>query len=384
MLLELLALLLLSAVPGPHPAQKASELYENGVSLLDAGEKKEALLVLEKALALDPHLTGARLALAETQEEQGMNVAAERTLWEGLRWHPENLELRKRLYHKLTAAERHMEASDTIWLGVELSEGRDIDVIRLAQASSEGLPETPKRPAQRPLISLPPEDLPEEVPTGTLSRPLGPVGMSYSLFVPDKYNKKKRWALVIGLHDKSVRSEAFLELLKVALGPNPEVLIACPQAPTSQSLTEEGVIQALSDWNRQETDPLVYALMLDLLRRYRVDLERVLLLGVGSGGTHCYGLALAHPEFFQGVAVVYASLPEWAKPQLAGAPSLPFLLMAPGEEADLFASMSQTKTALIDAGAKLEWASTDLPPAGFPVHHGQLILKWWQKLKKKK
>jgi len=370
--------LLFASIPVTLHQEEARTLYQQGLALVDSGKVEEASMVLEKAVVLHPLFTEARLILFELQKEKGLHELAEQTLWEGLRWQPGDLRLRKALYHVLVGQDRHAEAADLIWLGVEMSEGRDVETLRLAQMAKEGTPDALSQPIQRPLISLPPDELPEEAPTGRVRRPLGvEAGLSYSLFVPEGYHKKNRWPLVIGLHDSGIRAESYMELIRVSLGQNEDILLACPQAPTTQSISEKNEILAQSDWTRETVDFIVYALLVDLLSVYRVDLERVLLLGIGSGAVHSYGLALAHPDFFQGVVVVYAGLPAWTEEHLAAARSLRVLLLAPEEKSPLFPVISDSARRLEDVGARVELLSTNQPAKVFPIDQGPHIMKWW-------
>jgi predicted peptidase len=118
--------------------------------------------------------------------------------------------------------------------------------------------------------------------------------LDYLLFLPQGYEKsKQRWPLILFLHGAG-ESGTNLDKLKV-LGP-PKIVETKPDFPfilVSPQTTREG-------WNPDTLN----ALLDDLIRRYRVDKDRIYLTGASMGGSGTWRLAAAHPERFAAIAPV--------------------------------------------------------------------------------
>ena len=110
----------------------------------------------------------------------------------------------------------------------------------------------------------------------------------YLLFLPEGYAKSKQcWPLMLFLHGAG-ESGTNLDKLKV-LGP-PKIVESQPGFPfilVSPQTTREG-------WNPD----MLNALLDEVIRKYRVDKDRVCLTGASMGGTGTWRLAAAHPERF--------------------------------------------------------------------------------------
>ena len=115
--------------------------------------------------------------------------------------------------------------------------------------------------------------------------------LDYLLFLPDGYAKsKQRWPLMLFLHGAG-ESGTNLEKLKV-LGP-PKIVESKPDFPfilVSPQTSREG-------WNPDTLN----ALLDEVIRKYRVDKDRVCLTGASMGGSGTWRLAAAHPEKFAAI-----------------------------------------------------------------------------------
>jgi predicted peptidase len=118
--------------------------------------------------------------------------------------------------------------------------------------------------------------------------------LDYLLFLPEGYAKsKQRWPLMLFLHGAG-ESGTNLDKLKI-LGP-PKIVETKPDFP---------FILVCPQSQRGGWDPdILNALLDDVLRRYRVDQDRVYLTGASMGGIGTWRLAAAHPERFAAIAPV--------------------------------------------------------------------------------
>ncbi len=122
------------------------------------------------------------------------------------------------------------------------------------------------------------------------------VTADYLLFLPQGYdrNKSKRWPLILFLHGAGERGT---NLARVKVHGPPKIVqaqpdfpfvVVSPQCPTGQ---------------RWESDVLL-ALLDDVLKKHRVDRNRVYLTGLSMGGFGTWNLGLSHPERFAAIAPI--------------------------------------------------------------------------------
>jgi predicted peptidase len=118
--------------------------------------------------------------------------------------------------------------------------------------------------------------------------------LDYLLFLPVDYTKsKQRWPLMLFLHGAG-ESGTNLAKLK-ALGP-PKIVESKPDFPfilVSPQSQREG-------WNPDTLN----ALLDEVIRKYRVDKDRVYLTGPSMGGSGTWRLAAAHPEKFAAIVPI--------------------------------------------------------------------------------
>ncbi len=122
------------------------------------------------------------------------------------------------------------------------------------------------------------------------------VDRKYLLFLPDGYNEKKSWPLIMFLHGAGERGDD-LGLVKKH-GPPKIVeekkdfsfIVVSPQCPEDSSWTKEnGFLKELLD---------------DIEARYKVDKYRIYLTGLSMGGYGTWSLACAYPERFAAIAPI--------------------------------------------------------------------------------
>jgi len=134
--------------------------------------------------------------------------------------------------------------------------------------------------------------------------------LDYLLFLPQGYaTSRQRWPLMIFLHGAG-ESGTNLTKLKV-LGP-PKIVETKPDFPfilVSPQTSREG-------WNPDTLN----ALLDDVLRKYRVDKDRVYLTGASMGGSGTWRMAAAHPERFAAIAPICGRGDPADAPKLARLP----------------------------------------------------------------
>ena len=138
------------------------------------------------------------------------------------------------------------------------------------------------------------------------------VEYNYLLFLPEGYRKsKQRWPLMLFLHGAG-DAGTNLDRVKI-LGP-PKLVESMPDFPFILVSPQSPV----RSWNVDALN----ALLDDIIRKYRVDKDRVYLTGASMGGSATWEFAIAHPEKFAAIVPVsgsgdptrakkLASLPIW-------------------------------------------------------------------------
>lgn len=138
--------------------------------------------------------------------------------------------------------------------------------------------------------------------------------IQYLLILPSEYTKTtNQWPMILFLHGGSLRGQN-LDLVK-NYGPTwvaeqrtdfPFVVLA-PQCPENEN------------WDNKSD--ILAALLDEVLKKYRIDQERLYLTGASLGGRGTWSLACQHPEYFAALAPLAAFNPiiptTWNKQMLS-------------------------------------------------------------------
>lgn len=139
---------------------------------------------------------------------------------------------------------------------------------------------------------------------------------NYLLYLPADYKSdaKKRWPLMLFLHGAGERGT---NLSRVAVHGPPKLvkqgrdfpfIIVSPQCPAGERWSNETLL----------------ALLDHVVRKYRVDTNRIYLTGLSMGGYGTWTLAIAHPSKFAAIA-----------PICGGAETIPILIASSAKKEQL-------------------------------------------------
>jgi predicted peptidase len=122
------------------------------------------------------------------------------------------------------------------------------------------------------------------------------VGYRYLLYLPKSYaaDPSKRWPLLLFLHGSGERGD---DLAKVKVHGPPTLLDARDDFPFVV------VSPQCPEGERWSADALA-ALLDDVTKRLRIDLDRVCVSGLSMGGRGTWDLAMTYPERFAAIAPV--------------------------------------------------------------------------------
>jgi predicted peptidase len=122
------------------------------------------------------------------------------------------------------------------------------------------------------------------------------LSVRYLLFLPQNYEaaQAQRWPLLLFLHGAGERGT---NLSKVALHGPPRLVQSQPDFPFI-------VVSPQCPSGQLWSNDLLLALLEEVIRKRRVDPERVYLTGLSMGGYGAWRVALDHPERFAAVVPV--------------------------------------------------------------------------------
>jgi esterase/lipase len=124
------------------------------------------------------------------------------------------------------------------------------------------------------------------------------ISAEYLLYLPEKYYEKKQWPLIFFLHGAAERGDDINKLKDKGL---PQILkgkkdfpfiVVSPQCPGDAWWTHDSQLEVLS------------TVLDDIVKRYKVDKDRIYLTGLSMGGHGTWGLADKHPDRFAAIAPV--------------------------------------------------------------------------------
>lgn len=138
----------------------------------------------------------------------------------------------------------------------------------------------------------------------------------YLLFLPSGYNARasNRWPLILFLHGAGERGT---NLNQVTVHGPPKLVKSKPEFPFI-------VVSPQCPPGQWWSNDLVIALLDDVVRKHKIDTNRIYLTGLSMGGFGTWNLAATHPERFAAIA-----------PICGGGDSLPLLLADKNKTAKL-------------------------------------------------
>jgi predicted peptidase len=118
--------------------------------------------------------------------------------------------------------------------------------------------------------------------------------LDYLLFLPEGYGKTRhRWPLMLFLHGSG---ESGTNLAKVKAHGPPKVVESRPDFPF--------ILVSPQSPGRGWNPDTLNALLDQIIRKYRVDKDRVYLTGLSMGGFGTWTLAAEHPEKFAAIVPI--------------------------------------------------------------------------------
>ena len=120
------------------------------------------------------------------------------------------------------------------------------------------------------------------------------VHTQYLLYIPDGYNRTKKWPLVLFLHGAGERGSNIDSVKRhgppklVDQGKNFPFILVSPQCPSDETWSVR-VLKSLLD---------------DIRTRYSIDPSRIYVTGLSMGGFGTWKLAMAYPDQFAAIAPI--------------------------------------------------------------------------------
>lgn len=135
---------------------------------------------------------------------------------------------------------------------------------------------------------------PPKVATGLLHLPAeGRHGGDVWMYIPNSYEKSKRYALVVVLHPAGLRGRTFAEAWGILAERTGAFVVLAPECKDPEKRL----------WTLGDEKDLV-AVTRKVIGDYAIDPARVLLTGFSQGAIYTYNFGLRNPALFRAIAPV--------------------------------------------------------------------------------
>jgi len=338
--------------------------------LADVRRVEEELVVEEvvrrRADDLKPDDVAGRVGLATYAQSQKVRLEAQRLLEEALALDPTHAQALA-LYggpEKLAAARRGSVALDPTlrklvgsWAAIPDAPTREREARRLE--AEHGLAFRPEVLERWWRGAREPKGLREDVPL-TLRADRFP-GAAYTIYVPPTYDPLVPMPLLFVLHG--------------GVGGGKDGAAVTSRGKDATTLYLEGAARlgwilvapnALAGpWSNPVNEPVLMAVLDEVLARYDVDLDRVHLAGHAAGGTGAWWFGSRHTDVFASVSPSASSAPQGQRAFLAARTAL-FVYHSADDPVTPVDPIQPAVDAMLDAGCDLVYLQLEDQGHGFP------------------
>lgn len=136
-----------------------------------------------------------------------------------------------------------------------------------------------------------------KVPTGLIHSQDDPYGYSY--YVPTNYTPDRAWPFVVGFHNVGSNGEKYIQEW-VDWAERRGVIVLCPtytQPRTESASYDIDTYEEPRDMP-YDLDKRNLKLVKQMMERYEIDQNQILLMGSGYGGHYSVYLGLRYPQYF--------------------------------------------------------------------------------------
>ncbi len=150
-----------------------------------------------------------------------------------------------------------------------------------------------------------------------------PEGTGYHVQIPLEYRSEREYPLIIALNDPSTQADTELRFWA---GHSASPGLAMERGYLTMSVEYLKASEPLENAPEQYHARILSALR-DVMRRFRVDQERVFIAGHDIGGTAAIDMSLSHPDLFAACVAFTAKLPSVIKDYRDNKPTVPMYLV---------------------------------------------------------
>ncbi|MGE0822169.1 MAG: hypothetical protein AB7G75_01480 [Candidatus Binatia bacterium] len=194
----------------------------------------------------------------------------------------------------------------------------------------------------------------------------------YSLYVPENYDPRRRWPLIISLHGGHGRGDDYLLTWLRPAKSHGYIILSPKSLGNTWSLMQPSVdIRS------------ILTMVEELLDEYAIDTTRLFATGLSDGGTFSFALGLHCPKLFAGIAPIAAAgvFPPWlASPD---AKQLPIFMIHGGQDFIFPVARARETQAYLTESGFTQVTYKELPEWGHAYTYSineTLILPWFDAL----
>lgn len=158
-------------------------------------------------------------------------------------------------------------------------------------------------------VFAPPEE-PDESPCAATVRTLHPEGTPVQIYVPEAYEPRYPYPLVLWLHGAGGSERELASLMaQISTRNCMGLALRGPRAGRGDGYDWQFSTRGLAELEEQ-----IFQTVCNLRREYHVHSERIIVAGFDSGATLALRLLLSHPEWYGGAVAIAGRFPYEATP----------------------------------------------------------------------
>lgn len=195
---------------------------------------------------------------------------------------------------------------------------------------------------------------------------VGQLASDYWMYVPESYDPTRSYPLVVCLHGAVSNGGSYLARWQPRLGE--DYILACPTA---------------GGWWFQDREAFVLAMIDEVVERYNIDPNRMLLTGMSDGGSGTYTMGVQYADRFAGLAPMAAGFGEPLMALLESLYNTPLYIIHGSQDGVIPVSLARAVVAYLEEfGYQFVYREHDLvhPQAGghfFPEQELPALVEWF-------
>lgn len=197
----------------------------------------------------------------------------------------------------------------------------------------------------------------------------------YALYVPEAYDPKRAYPLILCLHGAGFTGEAYLDRWMPRLDEN--YILACPSI-------------SMGAWWTRSGEELVMQVLREVQARYHIDPDRIMLTGMSNGGIGTWIIGMHHADRFAGIAPMASGIDDVLFPFIENLAHTPVYVIHGAQDQVMPVQLSRDLTKEMERRGILhyyrehQWTHPHAGGHFFPKQELPDLVTWFDGLKREK